>query len=400
MDATFPLFLHFPKEIQIMIWEAAVRPSGDRHVHRFSIAGFPLRHTNRNHLRLQNTKRLSGGASRLVTCSSLTVSPEDVEGIPNDSIYLSDSGLWTACKNSRDAMEGRFKRNEWWSHIKSPYHPKRTSMPGQCLGREDTTHTASYTDHNGVVKHITIGYERDLVHLDSRYLYMIENIDWFHASNGIFQLPVFDNRRGHKVKPSFVGFVGENIALDYDCSIIDNFYSQKVHYRRKELKASFGGVVDACCRLLKATQRTVWFVDYGLVPAPNTAAEPTTVREVFRSGDCIYTEVKSEDIGVLWHLGDYDRAYDGENHSAFDLVGIIERSLFRPDGSSRLRVLACQPAPGRTIRPRKPWAVRCHGHPSCEVCYADKPVPRVRPSTIVGSESSSDLSDSDLNLFD
>ncbi|CEI63100.1 hypothetical protein FVEN_g351 [Fusarium venenatum] len=400
MEATFPLFLHFPKEIQILIWEAAVRPSGDRHVHRFSIAGFPLRHTNRKHLRLQNTKRLSDGASRLVTCSSLTVSPDDVEGNPNDSIYLSDSGLWTACKNSRDAMEGRFKGNEWWSHIKSPYHPKRTSMPGQCLGREDATHTASYTDHDGVVKHITIGYERDLVHLDSRYLYMIENIDWFHAPNGIFQLPVFDNRRCHEVKPSFVGFVGENIALDYDCSIMDNFYSQKLHYQRKELKASFGEVLDTCCRLLKATQRTVWLVDYGLVPAPNTAAEPTAVREIFRSGDCSYTEVKSEDIGVLWHLVDYDRAYDGENHSAFGLVGIIEQSLFRPDGPSRLRVLACQPAPGRNIRPRNPWAVRCHGHPSCEVCNADKPVPRVRPSTIVRSESSSDLSDSDLNLFD
>ncbi|RGP73599.1 glutathione s-transferase omega 2 [Fusarium sporotrichioides] len=402
MSSTFPQFLGLPKEIQVLIWEAAIRPPGDRYVHRFSIAGFPLRHTNRKHLRLQRTNHLPNGTSRLVSCSALTVPLDDVEGNINDSIYLSDSGLWTACKDSRDAMERRFKRNEWWSHIKSPHHPKRTAMPGQYLAQEDTAHTASYTDCNGVVKHITIGYERDLIHLDPRYLCNIENIDWFHVSNDIFQL-VFDKRLEVEgdpvVKPSFVG---TNIALDYDRSILDQFSSRKVHYREKSLEARSVDLFDMCLFLCETAQRTVWFIDHGLVLAPNRAVDTAQVREIFRSGNCIYTEVKREDIGVLWHLSEYDKAYDDENHTAFDMFRIFEEGSWELEDPSCLRVLACQPAPGRIVRPRKPWALRCHGHPSCEVCNVGKPVPRVRPSTIKreGSESSSDISESDLILFD
>jgi hypothetical protein len=309
-------------------------------------------------------------------------------------------------------MERRFNRNEWWSHIKSPYHPKRTATPGQYLGQTGTTHTASYTDHDGdgAVRHITIGYERDLIHLDPRYLCNIQNIDWFHLSSDIFELPVFDKRLEDDpiVKPSFVG---ENIALDYDRSILDSFTSKKLHYRKKELETRSMDLLDMCLFLCNTARRTIWFIDYGLVPAPETAAGTSddfqsvkhSLREVFRSDDFIYTEVKEEDIGLSWHLNDYDKACDGENHHAFDMFRIFE-GPWELEDPSQLRVLACQPAPGRPpTRPRKPWAVRCHGHPSCEVCNAEKPVPRVRPSTIKreGSESSN-ISESllGLNLFD
>ncbi|OBS25778.1 hypothetical protein FPOA_06313 [Fusarium poae] len=402
MESTFSKFLDLPKEIQFAIWEVAIRPSGDRHVHRFSIAGFPLRHTNRKHLCLQKTKLWSDGTLRSAVCSSLTVPSDDVEGNPNDSIYLSDSGLWTACKDSRDAMEKRFKKNEWWSKVKSPYHPKRTAEPGQYLGQEDTAHTASYTDHDGIVKHITIGYERDLIHLDPRYLCDLENIDWFRNSIDIFQLPVFDRRLemggNLVVRPSFVG---SNIALDYDRSILDQFSSKMVHYRDKALRTRSVALFDMYVFLCETAQRTVWFIDYGLVPVPNRAVDSLPVREIFRSGDCIYTEVKREDIGVLWQLSEYDKAYDDENHSAFDMLRIFEAGPWELEDPSRLRVLACQPAPGRVVKPRKPWALRCHGHSSCELCTG-KPVPRVRPSTIEreGEESSSHISESDLILFD
>ncbi|RGP59774.1 glutathione s-transferase omega 2 [Fusarium longipes] len=408
----FPYFLDLPKEIQLSIWEAAVRPvPGDRHVHRFSVAGFPLRHTDRKHLQLQ---RITDINPRPVCCSSFTLPSDDVDGNPNDSVYLLDSGLWTACKDSRDAMEKRFKKNEWWSHIKSPYHPKFTAMPGQYLCQKGTTHTASYKDYDGVVRHITISYERDLVHLDPRHLCNVQNIDWFHMSNDIFDLPVFDKRSEDEpiVKPSFVG---ENIALDYDGSIFDTFTSKKLHFRGKELETRSMDLLDMCLFLCNTAQRTIWFIDYGLVPNPNVAADNKDglesgarthgnlrmMREVFRSHDCIYTEVKIEDIGISWHLGDYDKALDGENHHAFDMFSIFE-GPWELEDPSKLRVLACQPAPGRSARPRKPWAVRCHGHSSCQLCNAEKPVPRVRPSTIKkeGSESSTSISDSDLNFFD
>lgn len=408
----FPQFADLPKEIQILIWEAAVRPvPGDRHVHRLSIAGFLLRHTNRKHLQLQRTENLADGSSRSFSCTSLTIPTDDVDGNPNDSVYLSDSALWTICKESRSAMQKRFTKNEWWSNIKSSYHPKRTAEPGRYLYQEDATHTASYKDQDGVVHHITIGHEKDLIHLGPRYLCNIENIDWFHLSNDIFHLPAFDRRStaDSVVKPSFLG---ENIALDYDQSIYDKYMTKEMHYREKGLEMPSVHFLDMCMFLTSTAKRTIWFIDYGLIPAQSVAetndtglhdplngGEDVAVREVFRSGDCIYTEVKREDIGPLWRVSDYDKAYDGDDHHVFEMFSIFQ-GPWEMEDPSKLRVLACQAAPGRPDRPRKPWTIRCHGHPTCEVCNAKKPVPRVRPSTIKdGTESSDDISESDLNLF-
>lgn len=204
--------------------------------------------------------------------------------------------------------------------------------------------------------------------------------------------------------------MGDNIALDFDRSTCDELFGRKTHFQQESLHTYHSNFFSMIVFLVVGCQRRVWLIDHALVPAQSTAEkddkekkseeQSPAVRETFRSNDCIYTEVKLEDIGPLWQLSDYDKAYDGENHHAFDCCDSLPRAVVFED-SSILRVLACQPAPGRPARPRKPWTKRCHGHPTCEECHP-KPVPRVRPSTIEneGSDGSGEISDSDLNLFD
>lgn len=416
---SFPQFLNLPKEIQLLIWEAAVRPP-DRHVHRFFIADYhlkkpsPLCPIKESFLQLLRTKAPAYKGVNHSSGFSLAVPTDDVDGNRNDSVYLSDSCLWTFSKESRQAMEKRFQKNEWWSNFKSPYHPKRRAAPGDYLGQESASHTASYQDDDGIVKHITIDFDKDLIHLDPRYL---KNSDWFRLRQDC-HLPLFDYRSTLELeaKPSFIG---DNIALDYDHSILDACLERKVHYRKKELGMDVEDFNDMLIMLHGCAKRTLWFIDYGLVHIKATTegvsenGKETTqmtqagqdllsARETFRSDDFKYTEVQREDIGPVW-LPSNDEIENSESTTVFDMFDcLIQQGRFDVEDFDRLRVLACQSRPGRLAQLRRPWAKRCPGDSTCEVCGVKEPVPRVRPSTIKreGSDSSTDISMSDLNLFD
>ncbi|KAF4956066.1 hypothetical protein FGADI_4091 [Fusarium gaditjirri] len=406
---TFLKFLQLPKEIQILIWEAAVRPvPGDRHVHRFYIADYrvlqptPMKPIQGGFLRLLRTKGFGCESVNIASGLSLAVPIDDIAGNPNDSVYLTDSSLWTVCKDSRQAMERRFTRNEWWSHVKSSFHPKRTATPGQYIGRKGAAHTASYQDNDGVVKHITIDFDNDLIHFDPRWLSWV---DWWHISPSVF-LSLFDESPSHE-RLGF-SFIGSNIAMDYDPSVLDTLRSRTVHSKRIGLEMSRGDFQDMISYLLDVAKLTIWYIDYSLIQAQHTPRisdegrgklnhqtkdDVHSTREVFRSAHFIYTEVKRGDIGTSWVVSN-----DGDRpETAFDMFDILSTDN---NNLSHLRVLACEPVAGRMPQPRTPWARRCVGDETCETCYPDKIVPRVRPSTIEGSGGSSDISSSDLYLFD
>ncbi|KAF4337474.1 glutathione s-transferase omega 2 [Fusarium beomiforme] len=416
---TFPKFLQLPKEIQILIWEAAVRPVlGDRHVHRFYIADYRLLRPTPGYnipgrfLRLLRTIAFEYESVNVTRDRSLAVPADDVAGNPNDSVYMTDSALWTVCRESRRAMERRFPRNEWWSHVKSPFHPKRTANPGVYLGQEGVTHTASYQDNDGAVRHITIDFDKDLIHLDPRYL---SDLDWWNTPTSVF-LPLFDYRTDDDNNRQ-ESFLGDNIALDYDPAIMDKLRFRTIHYRQKGLEMYSGEFEDMISGLIHPARLTLWFIDYRLVPTSqvNTISKENerpdqerpidqdkqTPREVFRSNDFIYTEVKREDIGPRWRISD-DQGAVGETETPFDMFDNLFLGGLGSDELKELRVLACQPVAGRTPQPRESWAWRCNGGDTCELCCPNKTVPRVPPSTVKrqGSQSSSDISISGLNLFD
>jgi hypothetical protein len=205
--------------------------------------------------------------------------------------------------------------------------------------------------------------------------------------------------------------------MDYDPSIMDTLKNRKVHYNQIGLGMTRGLFEDMISYLLDVAKVTIWCIDYSLIRAqsiPITSDEgrgqrdtnADTTREIFRSNDFIYTEVKREDIGTSWVVSNSnDEVNIGEAETAFDMFDILsldDALSLNNDDLVHLRVLASEPVAGRMPRPRTPWARRCVGDDTCETCYPDKTVPRVPPSTIKreGSESSSSVSSSDLNLFD
>ncbi|KAM0250288.1 hypothetical protein ACHAP5_002347 [Fusarium lateritium] len=384
---TFPQFLNLPKEIQLLIWEAAAR-TFDRHVHRFFIAEYHLKRPNplypikENFLQLLGTREAALGSVNFTRSYSLAVPIDDIDGDRNDSVYLSDSSLWTFSKESRQAMERRFRKNEWWSHLKSPYYPKRAAAPGGYLGEEGASHTA-YRDDNGAVKHITIDFDRDLIHLDPRHL---DYPSWAFLFPDCL-LPLFDCRIPPRLnaKPSFIG---DDIALDYDRSMLDVCLGRKVHYRKKGLGMSLKDLNRMLSILHYCAKRTVWFIDYGLLyqsttesvstkcdgPTEATRADLNSqpVRETFRSDDYIYTEVQREDIGPVW-LPRNDEVENSEGSTVFDMFDdLVERGHLDEEDFDQLRVLACQPRPGRLTQPRQPWAKRCSGDSTCEECGVEE----------------------------
>ncbi|RBQ81534.1 hypothetical protein FVER14953_20189 [Fusarium verticillioides] len=414
----FPKFLQLPKEIQILIWEAAVRPiPGDRHVHRFYIADYrvlqptPMKPIQGRFLRLLRTKKFEYESVNIASGLSLAIPIDDVAGNPNESVYLTDSYLWTFCKESRQAMERRFTKNEWWSHVKSPFHPKRTAEPGRYISQKGATHTASYQDNDGIVKHITIDFDNDLIHFDPRWL---SQVDWWHISPSVF-LPLFDESPSNQ--RSGFSFIGSNVAMDYDPTIMDTLKNRKVHYNQIGLGMTRGVFEDMISYLLDVAKVTIWCIDYSLIRAqhiPRTSEEgrgqqernANPTREIFRSSDLIYMEVKREDIGTSWVVSNSnDEVNIGEAETAFDMFDLLSLSdalSLNNNDLGHLRVLACEPVAGRMPRPRTPWARRCVGDETCETCNPDRIVPRLPPSNIKreGSESSSSVSSSDLNLFD
>ncbi|KAL9562995.1 hypothetical protein ACKAV7_012737 [Fusarium commune] len=316
-------------------------------------------------------------------------------------------------------MERQFNKNEWWSHVKSPFHPKRTTAPSQYIGQNGAAHTASYQDNDGLVNHITMDFDNDLIHFDPRWL---GYVDWWHIRPSVF-LSLFDEGPSHE-RLGF-SFIGSNIAMDYDPSIMDTLKSCTVHCKQMGLEMSRGDFQDMISYLLYVAKLTIWYIDYSLVQATYAArtseegrGEPSqqtqdnrnvhAPREVFHSTDFIYTEVKREDIGTSWVVSNSnDEVNSGGTETAFDMFDIlsIDGALsLDNDDLGHFRVLACESVVGRMPRPRTPLARRCVGNESCDICYPNPNsiVPRVPPSTIEreGSESSSDISSSDLNLFD
>ncbi|KAF9769357.1 hypothetical protein IL306_013237, partial [Fusarium sp. DS 682] len=274
---TFPQFPKLPKEIQILIWEAAVRPvPGDHHVHRFYVADYRLLQPTPGYnipgrfVRLLRTEAFEYESQNVATGFSLAVPADDIAGNPNDSVYMTDTA------------------------------------PEDYLGQEGASHTASYQDNDGLVKHITIDFDKDLIHLDPRYL---SDLAWWNMDISVF-LPVFDFRsRGSKRERNFLG---DSIALDYDPLMMDKLKSRTIHYLQKGLEMNSEVFEDMICLLYEPAGLTIWFIDYRLVQTSQVVTTESNKdpnqerrvgqskhapREVFRSNDFIYTEVKREDIG-------------------------------------------------------------------------------------------------------
>ncbi|KAF4810070.1 hypothetical protein CGCSCA5_v010847 [Colletotrichum siamense] len=111
-------------ELRDMIWDFATRPHGIRGVQHFSI--FPC---------YDIPADFDGHIAPIIETSQMEVvgAPSTIDsttGSPysNDSTYTIDSGLWTACRESRAAMFRRYRPDKWTDFYevqKKKYSPNR-----------------------------------------------------------------------------------------------------------------------------------------------------------------------------------------------------------------------------------------------------------------------------------
>ncbi|KAH8686540.1 hypothetical protein BGZ61DRAFT_454608 [Ilyonectria robusta] len=383
MEGTsFRLFRDLPPEIQDAIWDAAVRPATKSHVHSFIIADhhcqtFDSVSVPGFFLRFGAYGKVNGGFK-------LAVPHDDPNSGPNSSVYLSDSGLWMACKQSRAAMNRRFPMNEWWSEIPGKGQPERKARAGECFGQQNVAHTTSYIDSNAQVRHITIQPVEDLFYFSPLQL---DSINWFHhyAFNDV---PLIDYRGYNTASPAS-SFLGLHVALDYDPLMLETLAGRTVNCPHRRVTFSTTSIVDMVDVFHESAARTIWFIDHrlrrlegtlendaktdahsrmGLLTASASISLGDTQdgRRVFYSNDCVFTEVQREDHLSEWFMGEENG--HGTVFAFFDLLHQVAGGRLEVEGSARMKVLACEVAPGAAPRP----ATARTGSVVCVACAEEK----------------------------
>ncbi|KAJ3546304.1 hypothetical protein NM208_g2075 [Fusarium decemcellulare] len=120
MNGTLHRFGELPKELRDQIWDLAIRPN------RPGVHIFKLRDADEENIKKENVVNVQSsnwGVSRLAAPSCEKYA--DIGKIHNSSntalslkgdntsTYIMDGGLWTACTESRSAMERNFKFQKW-----------------------------------------------------------------------------------------------------------------------------------------------------------------------------------------------------------------------------------------------------------------------------------------------
>lgn len=403
---TFPLFNSFPLEIQRLVWDLSARPvHGKRQVQFFIIvdhytnAANPSYPIHGDFLRLGHEGRINEGFK-------LAVPYYEAIDAGNSSTYLLDSGLWMACRESRAAMERCYRNNEWWSGAAVPDGISRSAQPGDYHRLEDTSHTASYSSREGQVRHITFRPADDLICFMPLKL---DQVDWWHhyAGDGV---PLVDGDRGVSNGRSFLGL---NVAVNYDPMLMQVL---KGRTTRNQCPHTWSGesesfLVDMVDLFHENTGRTLWFMDFRLrrrephqsdlqqqLPVSPAGDAQDRERVVFYTDDCLFVEVKRDDIPD-WTVDDDD---DGAQETVFDMFDLLHQNYdgrLEIDHSDRMRVLACEVRPGKTV---KSWPRPVKNAP-CEACLAEQekrtPFRRVRnTATVLAGDHEIDLEG--CSLFD
>lgn len=332
MAQSFPLFPNFPKEIRDQIWDCAVRPvDGTRHVHSFLLVDHYYSRrglaggTNKN-----KNKQIDGDFLRIGEREDMWRMA--VPRGENDSAYVTDSGMWMACAESREAMERYFTKNEWWSDIPFENPSHRHGKSGAFFPQPNIAHTAAYTGPDGQTRHVTFMSDRDLIYFEGSQVEQVES--WLHYAGDY--IPLFDRRGGKQPEASFVGM---DVAIDLD--------PQWFSYVTSDL-------IEFLMAIYSESERTVWLVDHRLKRTRLSTAigESNGPRETFYSDKRVFTEVRSEDLDQS-NLGTLRWVSEGPHSDKSGMFFI--KFLTQEDGGlvwpdavedvsevTNLRVLACE----------------------------------------------------------
>ncbi|KAI0384310.1 hypothetical protein F5Y04DRAFT_293261 [Hypomontagnella monticulosa] len=243
---SFTLFPLLPKELRDKIWDSAIRPDQPG-AHFFSVVGpleagdSPLDYGPRMELKILEhpdkwDDRVLAAPGHL-HANSVRLSWE----IHNPSLYMYDSGLWSACKESRDRMEWRFESQSWDRDARERYF--RDSPRSQIKESNVISTTGCFRTRTGM-RYFTMYPHQDLLCLQSRWKRTFQLCD-FRLANIDVAVPFLNSR---------LGFRGpRNIAIEFDPAWASYEMGQPSRF-------SQGLIFTADHR--NCRPNTIWFIDY------------------------------------------------------------------------------------------------------------------------------------------
>lgn len=284
--APFHLFTDLPKELRDGIWDMAIRDD-DAAVHFFTIYDnnsdpdsvvnpATKVHATRDSEDSDIVFRIGFAAPRHRGSDQLSWTEENI------STYMIDSGLWTACHESRERMLRHFRPSET-----SPQVSKRMQVDSKTVDSICEKPTASinmeFIRDSGERQYLTIRPSIDLLCLQ---LPKNSNISWSSSRydwGWIAHFPLF---RWHSHEPfSWYSSPILNVAVEYDPAweIFDG-------------RTDYGPFIEVTDGFSKVDEiyglKTFWFIDYRL---KRKYKSDNRERQTFCAGKLTFIEVDVTD---------------------------------------------------------------------------------------------------------
>lgn len=199
--------------------------------------------------------------------------PSWIDG--NISTYLEDSGLWTACYESRERMLRHFRSCEI-----DPQASRRVK-----LGRKTTRHhgyrplaslNMEFTRDNGERQYLTVRPSTDLI-----CLRLLEGSKLSFGSHPLPDWRNIERRRDHEGRSWYSNT--SNVAVEYDPA----WHNPDIYGRISDVIAAFGWV-----HYLRGLEN-FWFIDYRLTRKFKKDREGE--RKMFHAGRLTFIEVSIDD---------------------------------------------------------------------------------------------------------
>jgi len=266
---TFHPFPRLPKELRDVIWDFAIRPKRPS-AHVFTafessvdaewsqLSQYAVTHpwARRCNLAAPQSRNSTDQQRRLSWVQD------------NLSAYIIDSGLWRACKESREAVERRFRTAEW--------DKRRDEMTSQ-------RYWSDPPDCPGVLGFTSKGEQRTCLTYPKSDLYLLQvfnanTLYWRY----IARIPIFDRVQRFHVS---------HFALQFDPGWLTTDYGPGGLY--------WGTEKPVGCAIQAATDDldwvdNLWFVDHRIRRRPG-APSSTAKRHEFWGNGCKFTEVRESD---------------------------------------------------------------------------------------------------------
>ncbi|KAH7017180.1 hypothetical protein EDB80DRAFT_772641 [Ilyonectria destructans] len=284
---TFSCFSELPAEIRLAIWEFAVRPTGrGGGLHQFSI--LHVQETMDGILRgltMLPTPPATDVPPYMAAVSRLRNTHGSYNKASNQSAYLWDAGLWTACTESRQVITKHFNCQQWHA-AKKPF-PRRFGNESSSAPMEIKSH-----DHDAIPATMTVKQNNEHWQLMVRPyqdLFCLTPINWGMCIDWetIFDsLPFSASSNGY-------GRV-TNIAVEFDASW--NFNWPETMDDLLNERTPRGLVARAVQGYIgQNVDMNIWLIDRCARRSPTTQ-ETTTRRKIFHDCEQEYIETAPTEV--------------------------------------------------------------------------------------------------------